>query len=90
MPFTLLSGVFFPLDRLPSAIQMTVLWFPLAPAIKLTRPLMIGQSLSWNEVLLQLSVIIGYGVVASYVTIGLVRWKGFFTIGLTPKSFPKP
>jgi lipooligosaccharide transport system permease protein len=72
-PLTLLSGVFFPLESLPSAIQMTVLWFPLAHAIKLTRPLMIGQSISWNEILLHLSVIIGYGVVATYVAIGLLR-----------------
>jgi lipooligosaccharide transport system permease protein len=72
-PLTLLSGVFFPLDSLPSAIQMTVLWFPLAHAIKLTRPLMIGQSMNWNEILLHLSVIIGYGVVATHIAIGLLR-----------------
>lgn len=72
-PMTLLSGVFFPLESLPDVIQMAMMWFPLAHAINLTRPLMIGQTVPLAEVWVHLGVIIGYAMIATYVAVRLLK-----------------
>nr|MBF0683742.1 nodulation protein NodJ [Pseudomonas sp.] len=38
-----LSGVFFPVNQLPAALSAIMQWLPLAPAINLIRPLVLGQ-----------------------------------------------
>ena len=40
-PMTLLSGVFFPLDQLPSTVQVAAGWLPLTHAVALVRPLLL-------------------------------------------------
>lgn len=70
-PLTLLSGVFFPLESLPTGIQTTVLIFPLAHAVQLARPLMTGQPLT--HIILHLSVILLYGIVALTIAIALLK-----------------
>ncbi|CAG0985712.1 Inner membrane transport permease YadH [Rhodocyclaceae bacterium] len=42
-PMTLLSGVFFPVDQLPSAVQSVAAVLPLAHAVQLVRPLLFGE-----------------------------------------------
>ncbi|MBU0751636.1 MAG: ABC transporter permease [Gammaproteobacteria bacterium] len=42
-PMTLLSGVFFPLDQLPAAMQVAAQALPLTHAVGLARPLLLGQ-----------------------------------------------
>lgn len=42
-PMMLLSGVFFPLEQLPPAVQAVSAWLPLAHAVALVRPLLQGQ-----------------------------------------------
>ncbi len=43
-PMFLVSGTFFPLDRLPSGIQTFATWFvPLVPVVKITRGITTGQ-----------------------------------------------
>lgn len=42
-PMTLLSGVFFPLDQLPQALQWLAQALPLTHAVALVRPLLLGH-----------------------------------------------
>lgn len=42
-PMTLLSGVFFPVDQLPPAVQSVSAALPLAHAVQLVRPLLFGD-----------------------------------------------
>lgn len=42
-PMVFLSGVFFPVNQLPAALSAVMQWLPLAPAISLIRPLLLGQ-----------------------------------------------
>lgn len=45
-PMVFLSGVFFPVNQLPAALSAVMQWLPLAPAINLIRPLVLGH---WPE-----------------------------------------
>jgi lipooligosaccharide transport system permease protein len=42
-PMLLVSGVFFPTDQLPAMVQALAAWLPLAHAVQLARPLLLGQ-----------------------------------------------
>ncbi len=57
-PMLLFSGVFFPLEGMPSFIQQVATLLPLTHAIELVRPLMTGQPV--NDVLSHLGVILLY------------------------------
>ncbi|PCI22718.1 MAG: nodulation protein NodJ [Piscirickettsiaceae bacterium] len=61
-PMVLLSGVFFPIDTLPVAVQWLAKSLPLYHAISLVRPLMTGGEVSF--VLLHLLVLIAFGLLA--------------------------
>ncbi len=41
-PMVFLSGVFFPVSQLPATLAAVMQWLPLAPAINLIRPLVLG------------------------------------------------
>lgn len=69
-PLTLLSGIFFPLEKLPLIVQKIVLSFPLVHAVDLTRSLIIGQlPHPWFP----LTVIILYSVTATYIAMVLIK-----------------
>ncbi len=70
-PMLLLSGVFFPLESLPPFIAKAALCLPLAHAVALIRPLMTGGAVTL--VPLHLGVVVGYGVAAGAIAIGLFR-----------------
>lgn len=73
-PLTLLSGVFFPLSELPSSLQTIMLFFPLAHAIELTRPLTLASGhISAFAVLTHLSVILLYTLIATMLCLHLVK-----------------
>jgi lipooligosaccharide transport system permease protein len=40
-PMTLLSGVFFPLDQMPSSVQVVANWLPLTHMVAIVRPLIL-------------------------------------------------
>ncbi len=42
-PMVFLSGVFFPVEQLPQVLVSVIQWFPMAPAINLIRPLILGE-----------------------------------------------
>ena len=70
-PTTLISGVFFPLDQLPSALQVVAALLPLNHGVALTRPLMLGETPS--GVLVHLAVPAAYVLGGYYVALVLTR-----------------
>lgn len=70
-PMLLLSGVFFPLDQLPPAIAAGARLLPLAHAIELIRPQMIGAEAT--SVSLHLAVILAYAALAFCVCTAVLR-----------------
>ncbi|MBQ0725070.1 MAG: ABC transporter permease [Cycloclasticus sp.] len=61
-PMVLLSGVFFPIDSLPSMVQVLAKSLPLYHAISLVRPLMTGGEVT--HIMLHLSVLVVFGLIA--------------------------
>ncbi|CAN7420428.1 Inner membrane transport permease YadH [compost metagenome] len=70
-PMLLLSGVFFPLEQLPEGVQAATKVLPLAHAVALIRPLMLGRPS--EDVGLHLAVLGAYAVVALVVCLVLLR-----------------
>ncbi|WP_232462545.1 ABC transporter permease [Bordetella genomosp. 9] len=52
-PMVFLSGVFFPVSQLPAPLVAVMQWLPLAPAVDIVRPLVLGQTppALWGDVL---------------------------------------
>lgn len=59
-PMLLLSGVFFPLDQLPAGVRHAALALPLAHAVELIRPAMLGRPMTAAP--LHLAVLLAYAV----------------------------
>ncbi|MDI9336301.1 MAG: ABC transporter permease [Gammaproteobacteria bacterium] len=70
-PMTFLSGIFFPLDRLPSALQYLSTLLPLTHVVALVRPLFIGHSP--DNILLHISVLLVYGVSSAALALHLTK-----------------
>jgi len=75
-PMMMISGVFFPLEQLPGAVQFVARLLPLYHGVELVRPAVAGQ-LSPNA-LLHVVVLLGYAVVAYWIAIAVAR-KRFST-----------
>jgi len=70
-PTMFLSGVFFPLDQLPSVVRVVADWLPLSNAVALVRPLFMDQ---WpRDVLHHGGVLVAYAVVSFWVALALTR-----------------
>jgi lipooligosaccharide transport system permease protein len=70
-PMMMLSGVFFPLERLPEAVQSVCRMLPLYHGVELTRPLLAG---AWPpSALLHLAVLAAYALAGFYVATVLTR-----------------
>ena len=70
-PMFLLSGVFFPPDNLPRAVQWLAQALPLTHAVEIVRPLMTGRPLSGLG--LHLGVLIAYGGGAFWLATALLK-----------------
>jgi lipooligosaccharide transport system permease protein len=70
-PMTLLSGVFFPVDQFPAALQAVSALLPLAHAVKLTRPLFSGEVPA--DAAFHAAVLAGTAVTAFWLALGLAR-----------------
>ena len=70
-PMTLLSGVFFPLDQLPAAMQAAAQALPLTHAVALARPLLLGQVPA--SIWLHVAVLLAVAVVAFAAAVVLAR-----------------
>ncbi len=72
-PMMMLSGVFFPVEQLPAALQLVSAVLPLTHAIDLVRPLLIGDVP--NEIVLHLMVLVAYTVLGFYISLVLFRHR---------------
>ena len=70
-PGLLLSGVFFPVDQMPAALQAVAAFLPLKHAIDLARPLLTNEAPA--GVALHVGVLLAYGCIAYYVALVLTR-----------------
>jgi len=70
-PMMFLSGVFFPLEQLPSVVRTVADWLPLTNAVALVRPLFMDQwPADWAR---HAAVLVVYAVVAFWVALALTR-----------------
>lgn len=70
-PMLLLSGVFFPLSQLPAAARHVTEWLPLAHAVALIRPAMLGRAIDMPW--LHAGALAVYGIVGFTVALVLLR-----------------
>ena len=70
-PMMMLSGVFFPADQLPAAVQIAAEALPLAHGVALTRPLLLGEVP--QGILLHVAVLLAYAVGGFYLAVVLTR-----------------
>jgi len=70
-PGLLLSGVFFPVDRMPAALQAVASLLPLKHAIDLARPLLMDAVPA--DIGLHIAVLLAYALGAYYVALVLTR-----------------
>jgi len=70
-PMMMLSGVFFPLEQLPQAVQVVAQALPLAHGVALVRPLLAGQAPA--AALLHVAVLAGYAAAGFYLATVLTR-----------------
>ena len=70
-PMMLMSGVFFPVDQLPMALQVATAALPLSHAVDMARPLMAGTVPAyWGIHLCTLAL---YAIIGFYVALALTR-----------------
>jgi len=70
-PMMFLSGVFFPLEQLPSAVRAVAAWLPLSNAVALVRPLFMDRwPAQWG---LHAAVLLVYALAAFWVALALTR-----------------
>jgi lipooligosaccharide transport system permease protein len=75
-PMMMISGVFFPVERMPEALRALAALLPLYHGVELVRPLAAGQ---WpRDAALHIAALIGYAAVAFWIAIVLAR-KRFST-----------
>ncbi|MBX4968878.1 ABC transporter permease [Rhizobium binae] len=70
-PMLFLSGAVFPIDQLPVAFQQLAAFLPLAHAVDVIRPTMLGQSIA--NVCLHIGVLCIYIVVPFFLSTALLR-----------------
>ncbi len=70
-PMMLLSGVYFPLDSMPVAIQWVARLLPLAHSVELIRPLVTDRPLLHWE--LNLAVLLGYSLISLTIATWLFK-----------------
>ena len=70
-PMMLVSGVFFPLEQLPGALQAVTQALPLTHAVQIVRPLMSGALP--QDTWLHLAVLLGYAMASLYAALVLTR-----------------
>jgi lipooligosaccharide transport system permease protein len=71
MPMMLVSGVFFPLQQLPQAVQFVAQLLPLVHATALTRGLVVGAPL--DNVALHVGVLVFYSAITVLIAIRLIH-----------------
>ncbi|CAN5462405.1 ABC transporter permease [soil metagenome] len=74
-PMTFLSGVYFPIDQMPSWLQAIAHVLPLTAAVELVRPLIIGTMPT--DIVRPLLVLVVYAAACYYIALVLTRRRFF-------------
>jgi lipooligosaccharide transport system permease protein len=70
-PMMMLSGVFFPVEQLPAAVQTAAQALPLYHGVALARPLLLGEVP--QAILLHVAVLLAYAIGGFHVAVLLTR-----------------
>jgi lipooligosaccharide transport system permease protein len=70
-PMMMLSGVFFPAEQLPAAVQAAAQALPLYHGVALARPLLLGEVP--QAIVLHVAVLLAYAIGGFYVAVLLTR-----------------
>ncbi len=70
-PMVLVSGVFFPIEQLPAALQAVAAWLPLTHVVALVRPLLFGRVP--EAAALHVGVLAATAVIGHWVALALTR-----------------
>ena len=70
-PMAMMSGVFFPIEQLPSAMQAVAQLLPLAHAVQIIRPLLLGELPA--DAGISLAVLLAYTAVGFFAAVVLLR-----------------
>lgn len=70
-PMVLLCGVFFPVEQLPAAMQLIAAFLPLSHAVRLVRPLLLGELPA--HAVLHLATLLGTAGVAFWLALAQSR-----------------
>ncbi|MDR1162853.1 MAG: ABC transporter permease [Candidatus Accumulibacter sp.] len=70
-PMLMISGIFFPVENLPHSIYLVASWLPLSHAVRLVRPLLLGECP--QDIVLHVAVLLGVTIVAFRVAVFLTR-----------------
>ncbi|MBL8381369.1 MAG: ABC transporter permease [Burkholderiales bacterium] len=70
-PMSFISGVFFPVDQLPSWLQVVSQCLPLTHAVEMARPLLLGMMPP--RAMLNTAVLVSYVVCAAWIAVVLTR-----------------
>ncbi|MCC7083034.1 MAG: ABC transporter permease [Burkholderiales bacterium] len=70
-PMMLMSGVFFPLEQLPAALQTVANVLPLTHAVAIARPLM--NDAVPRDLIAHLAVLVAYGLVGFHIALAMTR-----------------
>ena len=74
-PMTFLSGVYFPIEQMPTWLQKVAAVLPLSAAVELVRPLVIGQ---WPvRCALPLALLLAYSIAGYGLALALTRRRFF-------------
>lgn len=71
LPLMSISGVFFPLERLPEALQIVARLLPLSHAVDLVRALSVGRTPP--DLLLHLGVLLAYAIAGIVAAVAIIR-----------------
>ena len=74
LPLMFMSGVFFPIENLPTVLRLIVDYLPLAPVLEIIRGIVIHSSALW-EFPLQLAIISGWILLSAAVAIRTFRFR---------------
>lgn len=74
LPLMFMSGVFFPVENLPTVLRIIVEYLPLAPILEIVRGIVLHSTAFW-EFPLQLAIICGWIVLSAAAAIRTFRFR---------------
>ena len=74
LPLMFMSGVFFPIENLPTVLRLIVEYLPLAPILEIVRGIILHSDAFW-EFPLQLAIICVWIVISAVAAIGTFRFR---------------